>query len=123
MTMIQVSARRRAPRIALAIAGALLLSSLVGLVFVAGGLVPATLVLLVLFALPVGLLLGRTRRPRQGRVLAETYTPRRQLQFQRADGSLQQALTTPVQQHGSRLVLTADGYIVLGDDGRPLHCL
>jgi hypothetical protein len=118
MTVVQVSAGHRAPRAAIAIITALVLS-LASAVFVAGW--PWLAALLV--GLPLLLLVGRMQAGRPGRLTADTFAPRRQIQIQHPDGTLQAALTTPVQQSESRLVLTAEGYLVLNADGQPLYRL
>jgi membrane protein implicated in regulation of membrane protease activity len=118
---IAIATSRRPGRLVLVILAALAL--VVGALALLYALVGPLAALLATLALAALLLLrpARTRRARAS--LADT-EPRVQRVIQLPDGSLRRAIVAPVAQpQGERLVLTAEGYLLLDADGRVLHRL
>lgn len=120
MTVVSISTRRRAPRIALALLAAL--AALAALALALGAVAAVTLVALVALVTLTPLLVGR----RAARYRAQAARPAATGQIAVAldDGALHQAIVVPVEQSdGRRLVLTAAGYMLLDAEGQVIYRL
>jgi hypothetical protein len=121
MTVTHIGARRRpAQSIILLIALGVVLV-LTGAAYLVAGLGAALAVALALPALLVAGLGGAARTRRAARRVAPS-AGRAQRAVLLADGSARQAIVVPLERPQSeQLVLTAEGYLLLNAEGRPIH--